>query len=361
MGGTVTSSTHFSIATSADPLMFAPSKFIHLHKNNYKMKNAVGSWEKLPPISREENLRALTTQILKTMLLLGKPYGQTYVINVMTGNPKTDWRDLTHTQLETFGVVPSFLVNRLTCVLHYLVDVGLIEANAPACNVLNITDAGKAWLDEPTDLLARSARMKYTALEGYLRKALCIHRTEVSKLSAMSPWMIFTDFTLDRIVLAKPLGLEHLSRVPGFDIKKCESFGPAIVRIVQDVLENYAEFRRQHLIQLAKGKGYQAVKTMFTDNLTLPEIAKAAALKVDTVVKYLCDLHEIGDVDMVPWIEKNINSKSLFKGVEYFNKVTEPSLAEGRAILGLDINVLRFAYLYKQDSDAKKEEMRQSA
>ena len=39
----------------------------------------------MPPVSKEENLKVLTTQILKTMILLGKPFGQNYLINVMTG------------------------------------------------------------------------------------------------------------------------------------------------------------------------------------------------------------------------------------------------------------------------------------
>ena len=86
-----------------------------------------------------------------------------------------------------------------------------------------------------------------------------------------------------------------------------------------------------------------------------------ATLKGDKMVHYLCDLHEIGHVDMVLWIEKNISSKSLFKGVEYFNRVQAPTLKEAYSTLGLDYNTLRFAWLYKRDTDARKEEARLSA
>ena len=325
------------------------------------MKSAVGTAEQMPPVSKEENLKVLTTQILKTMILLGKPYGQNYLINVLIGNPDTTYRDLSHTKLETFGSMPSYVANRLACVIHYLVDAGLIETNAPACNVLKPTDAGKAWLDDPQDLMAHSARMSFTGLEIYLRKALRGHRNETSKLTGTESWAIFTDYTLDRIVLNKPLSLEYLLRIPGFSSAKCEKFGAGIIGVVQNVLENYDDFRRQTLLQQSKGPGYQTVKKMFTDNFTLPEIARVATLKVDTVVKYLCDLHEIGQVDMVPWIEKNISSKSLFKGVEYFTKVQSPTLKEANSTLGLDYNTLRFAWLYKRDTDARKEEARLSA
>ncbi|HEX2901639.1 MAG TPA: RQC domain-containing protein [Bacteroidia bacterium] len=325
------------------------------------MKSAAGTGEQMPPVSKEENLKTLTTQILKTMVLLGKPFGQNYLINLLTGNPDATYRDLVHTKLETFGAVPRYMGNKLVCVLHYLVDLGLIETNLPACNVLKVTDAGRAWLDEPRDLMARTARMGFTGLESYLRKALRAHRGETAKLTGTESWAIFTDYMLDRIVLGKPLSLEYLLRVPGFSTSKCENYGAGIIRVVQNVLENYEEFRRQALVQEAKGSGYQTVKKMFTDNFTLPEIARVASLKIDTVVRYLCNLHEIGQVDMVPWIEKNINSKSLFKGVEYFTRVQAPTLREGYATLGLDYNTLRFAYLYKRDTDARKEEMRLSA
>ncbi len=325
------------------------------------MKSAVGTAEQMPPVSKEENLKVLTTQILKTMILLGKPFGQNYLINVMTGNPETNYRDLSHTKLETFGSVPKYMANRLACVIHYLVDAGLVETNVPACNVLKPTDAGKAWLDDPQDLMAHSARMNFTGLEIYLRNALRAHRTETSRITGTDSWAIFTDYTMDRIVLGKPLSLDYLLQIPGFSTAKCEKFGPGIIRVVQNVLENYDEFRRQTLLQQAKGPGYQTVKKMFVENFTLPEIARVATLKVDTVVRYLCDLHEIGQVDMVPWIEKNISSKSLFKGVEYFSRVQAPTLREAYSTLGLDYNTLRFAWLYKRDTDARKEEARLSA
>jgi ATP-dependent DNA helicase RecQ len=339
-----------------------PIKFLfHSFKQLLNMKSAVGTGENMPPVSREENLRTLATQILKTMVLLGKPYGQGYVIHVLTAKKETQWRDLAHTQLETFGCVPGYFTNRLACVMHYLVDLGLVESNSPACSTLKITEKGLAWLDEPRDLLARTTRIDFTSLELYLRKALRIHRAEVAEFEGIQPYTIFTDYSLDRVVLSKPLGLDQLVRIPGFNTAKCEQFGPGIIHVVQDVIENFEELRLQTLEGLAKGKGYKAVKRMFQENLTLPEIAKAADLKLDTVVTYLCNLHEIGQVDLVPWIEQNINSKSLFKGVEYFQRVTSPSLKEAHVTLDLDYNTLKFAYLYKRDSDARKEEMRLTA
>jgi RQC domain/HRDC domain len=325
------------------------------------MKSAAGTGEKMPPYSREENLKALAMEILKTMKFLAKPYGQSYLIHVLTGKKDTNWRDLSHTELETFGAVPAYMGNRLACTIHYLVDIGLLETNEPKCNVLKITEAGIAWLDAPQDLVAASARLQFTGLEICLRKALKEHRKEASRLTGTEPWLIFTDYSLDRLVLAKPLGLDQLGQVPGFDAAKCEKYGAGILHTVQNVIENYAELRLQAMAHEAKGPGYQTVKKMFLDNFTLPEIARITQLKLDTVVRYLCNLHEIAQVDLVPWIEKNINSKALFKAVEYFNRVQGATLQEGHAILGLDYNTLRFACLYTHDLDTRKEKVRLSA
>lgn len=327
------------------------------------MKRAVGTAELALPASREENLKALATPLLKTLILLGKPYGQNYVVHVMTAKAETQWRDLSHTLLETYGTVPGYLRNRLVCAIHHLVDIGLIEVNAPSCSTLKITDAGRNWLEKPRDLLTRSACLYFTGLELYLREALRLHRRETSQLTGTQPWFIFTDYSLDRVALGKPLSLEQLCQLPGFTTSKCEQYGPGVVRVVQNVIENYAEYRRQNLVQRAKGRSYQAVLQLFTENHTLPEIAMHTKLKLDTVVKYLCDLHEIARVDMVPWIEQNVNSKALYTAVEYFSRVQGATLREGYVTLGLDYTTLRFGLLYKLEKDApeKAEAMRLSA
>ena len=164
--------------------------------------------------------------------------------------------------------------------------------------------------------------------------------------------------TMDRIVLTKPLDLDTLSRIPGFATIKCERFGEGFVKTVQDVIEHFEEFRRASLLQKVKRGSYPRVKTLFMQNVTLPEIAQVCDILIGTVCGYLRDLHEANLVDLIPWIERNINSKSLYAGVEYFERVRQPNLKEAYNTLGLDYNTLLFCRLYAKDKRMQRAETR---
>ena len=53
-----------------------------------------------------------------------------------------------------------------------------------------------------------------------------------------------------------------------------------------------------------------------------------------------------GEIDLRPWIEKNVDSKALYKGAEYFKKVSNPKVKEAFQVLGLDYETLNLCKMY---------------
>lgn len=307
--------------------------------------------EQKTPTTNAQNLKHLAAKILETMVALDRAYGPAYITSVVVGKNQGPWRLESHTEIKTFGSIPTKFRSRVNCALHYLADLGLIQPKGKGCATLSVTEAGKQWLETREDIPVQFMDLRLTGLEWYLRDVLRKHRREVAQADVTEPWQVFTDYSLDRLVMAKPLGLEELLRIPGFDHARCERYGVGILRCIQDVIENFEEYHLASLRVRTKGKTFQRIRKLFGDGLTLPEIRQATEVTLDTVVRYLVILHDVGEVDLIPWIERNVNSQTLFQAVEYLNRVTNPTLMEGARALGVDINLMRFADVYRKDQE----------
>jgi ATP-dependent DNA helicase RecQ len=322
------------------------------------MKSAEGMIGQDADNTRKENLQPIVTLILQSLVEFGKPYGQNYVAQFLTADRYLMFRQEAHRHIETYGKLRNRNIEDLVCLVHYLIDQGLIETKAPDHLTIAITNAGKDWLADPQEMVAQRRQVRFSSLEKYLRNNLRQHRREIADRLNLKPWDILTDFTMDRIVLSKPFDLDTLSRTPGFNTQKCERFGSGIVKIVQDVLENYEEYVRASLLVKVKGGSYPKVRMLFQQNVTIPEIAQVCNLAVSTVCTYLRDLHSANQVDLIPWIEHNINAKALYQGVEYYERVRYPSLSEANSTLGIDITTLLFCRLYANDKRLQQKEVR---
>ncbi len=322
------------------------------------MKSEEGIVEQVTTSRREENIQPMASLILETVAGFGRGYGQHYIAQFLTADRYLLVRTPQHREIGTLGKLRNRNLEDVVCTIHYLIDAGLLQVKEPQYNTVEISEEGQRWLAQPQEIHVMKQRVRFSALEKYLRSALREHRSTVASKFEMKAWEVLSDYTMDRIVLTKPLDLDTLSRIPGFATIKCERFGEGFVKTVQDVIEHFEEFRRASLLQKVKRGSYPRVKTLFMQNVTLPEIAQVCDILIGTVCGYLRDLHEANLVDLIPWIERNINSKSLYAGVEYFERVRQPNLKEAYNTLGLDYNTLLFCRLYAKDKRMQRAETR---
>ena len=292
------------------------------------MKSEEGTVEQVTTSRREENIQPMASLILETVAGFGRGYGQLYIAQYLTNDRFLMVRMPDHREIGTLGRLRHRSLEDVVCMIHYLIDAGLLKVKEPQYNTVEISEEGQRWLAQPQEILVTHQRVRFSALEKFLRTAMREHRSTVAQKLEIKPWEVLTDYTMDRIVLTKPLDLDTLSRIPGFATIKCERFGAGIVKTVQDVIEHYEDFRRASLLQKVKRGSYPRVRLLFTQNVTLPEIAQVC----------------------------NINSKSLYAGVEYFERVRQPNLREAFNTLGLDYNTLLFCRLYAKDRRMQRAE-----
>lgn len=320
------------------------------------MKSEAETVESTPNKSYQLDIQPQAQAILQAMVDLGKPYGQNYIAQFVTADKYISFRLPHQGELPSYGKLRAMNASDVVSLIHHLIDVGYIVSKEPDFLTITVTESGLAWLGDPQPWTVARSRVRYSAFERYLRDALRQYRRDAAMRLDRKPWEVISDYVLDRIVQAKPLDLNALSRVPGFDTRKCEQVGAGFVKTVQEVIEHFEEYKRANLLVRVKQGKYPRIKKLFEDDHTIPEIATACGLTVGTVCGYLRELHDAAEVDLVPWIERNINARSLFRGVEYFERVSRPQLKEAHNILGLDYNTLLFCRLYLQDKRMRQQE-----
>lgn len=318
------------------------------------MKSAESNGGKSSRQPKEENLKTIATQILKTMCLLDKPFGQSYLCEILRGEFRYDPKHASHVRLETFGVAAGQKLDSLSCIFQLMIEKGYVQSDPPSFNTLRVTDAGNRYLESPQNWIVPTWKTQYRRSDIHLRNCLRYHRTDLAKQQGMEPWLIFTNFTLEALVRQKPYDFQTLSKVPGMTTYKCEHFGASILGVFQEAKEQFDDIvRASTLVKVSKGV-YPEVQRMFTEGAKIEEISKQLGIQLTTVGEYLRQLHSVGKVDLIPWIEKEISSKELFKGTEYFKNVKNPSITEAFNTLGIGYDTLRFCKLYV--ADFKKEE-----
>jgi len=84
-------------------------------------------------------------------------------------------------------------------------------------------------------------------------------------------------------------------------------------------------------------------------DMTMQEIAAASKTQVSVVVDIMIAAHKENRIDLIPWIECNINSKALYRGCEYFKKIPGATIEEACALLDHDVVTLKLCKLYVGD------------
>lgn len=325
------------------------------------MKSAEGLEGTKSNNKKDENIKSIVAAALKTMAMLEKPFGQSYLTQILLGDFKYDPKHPSHISLETYGVAAGKSSDYLTCIFQMMVEKQMIEPIPPGFNTIRTTEVGMKWLEDPQDWFVPRWKTQYRKRDIFLRNKLRDHRYQLSKSEGMDTWLIFSNYTLEALVRMKPIDFQSLSKVPGMTTYKCEHFGASVIATI---MESNAQFddivRASTLVKVGKGS-YPKIQQMFSEGYKIPTIAEALGIKISTVSEHLRELHAVGKVDLIPWIEKEVPSKELFKGVEYFKNVKNPTVKEAFETLGIAYETLHYCKLYVADFKRQEAQLSISA
>ncbi len=295
------------------------------------------------------NIRNTATTVFKTIMLSKQRYGMNYIIRILRGDDKFGWKDEAHTQMETYGslkTLPDFKIKNIISWLmanHYLyvsnMEYGILALTEKAH--YEMTNQVAWWVSNKELSLHIEERRVTEALKS-LRKSLSISEEKPI-------FLIFTDYVLQSLASAMPSSITELKNTPGINSAMCDKFGHLILRTIENAKKQAEKELREKRIEKVKGTDYQSVKALINEGRKLDTIIAKTGFSKERIVRIMKDLHETGEIDVKPFIEKNIKPKDLYKATEFFRQTENARLKTAYETLGLDYDILRMCRLYIAD------------
>lgn len=295
--------------------------------------------------SKTMNGRKHVLSILQTVQLLKQNHGANYLQRILLGKTEFDFKE-GHESLPTFGALAEEHFDKVYRLIYYLVQHEYLEITNTNYGTIGITEKGKDFLHEPQDIWLRPKDLRTNVYDIQLIIKLREIRRNFSKQEAKPSFLIFSDYLLQLIVEHKPTDILSLKKLPGIGDYKADRYGHLIIQAIHEVSERKRMNNQVRRFKQAHAPSHQEVKVMFEAGMGIDEIAEKKQIQPSTVRSYLFNLHEAGQINLLPWIEKEVDGENLAKGKAYFQSVQNPRLKEAYEMLGLDYDTLKLCRLY---------------
>ncbi|MEM7373704.1 MAG: RQC domain-containing protein [Bacteroidota bacterium] len=293
------------------------------------------------------NLQHESMQILKTVLLLDRPYSAAYISRILIGDNRFDLRKVSHKDLETFGALDAHSRFRLEDIIYYLTEEQLLEVTDPQYGTLKITDSGTQWLDNPQNMIVMRKEI-FTGWWGFeLLLAVRSIRKEAADRLGKQAYELFTNYTIACMIHQLPQDEQSLNALPGISQLE-QAVKLLLLTAINQIVEKKEEDAVSGIHSKANSPSHRKVKDLYESGFSLEEIAERRKLQTTTVRKYLFTLHEAGKLDLNPWIEQQLDPKILYKGAEYFRSVDDRRLKPAHEVLGIDYDTLALCRHYAE-------------
>lgn len=294
--------------------------------------------------------------ILKTMIAVKQPYGLAKIASIVQGQEST-FMKAADRQLETFGALKHRKWDTVRNILLQMYEDRLIVPTNKLMNTFETSEIGRAFLDGPSGFEMSPKELTTPRYDLVLLGQLKELRRRIGETKNLPPYRILSEFSLLQIMKHKPETFSELQVIPGVGHFKAEMYGQAIFELLLTVAEEKDMFLLREYHNKAMTPSLQQTKAFFLEGDSVEEIARKKGIKPTTVMGYLENLHLTGEIDLKPWIEKTVDSKALYKGAEYFKKVSNPKVKEAFQVLGLDYETLNLCKMYVANVQSLKVEI----
>lgn len=278
--------------------------------------------------------------ILKTVLLLEKPYAEGYIIRLMQGESPYGWKSENHANMETLGSLTDMPFPQLQQLIRYLVKNEYLKVTDKRTGGMSVGDKGEQLLNENTSLKIHSEELRVPWHDYYLNYQLRNFRTTTAEKNGRAPYELFNNYTLQLIVEQKPTVESKLRYLPGM-LNFPNPWAKEILSLVEEVCAKMEQTNNFWLYEKVYTPSRLRIKALYDSGMTVEEIAKAREVQELTIERALIDLHQANEIDFKAWMEENVNHQDFYRGTEYFRQVGNPRLKEAKDVLGLDYDTLR--------------------
>ena len=242
---------------------------LHYFGETYEVENCGNCDNCLNP-KKQIEAQDMLELLLEAIIALKENFKAEYVIDVLVGKETNDVLSHKHEELECFGSGSDDEVKRWNAVIRQALIAGYINKDVENYGLLKITDAGKAFLDNPVsfkivedkDFDEEEVVMGgggTFAVDPELYAMLKNLRKKIAKQLELPPYVIFQDPSLEAMATTYPIKIEELQNITGVGAGKAKRYGEEFCALIkrhceENEIERPDDFRVRTVVNKSKIK-----------------------------------------------------------------------------------------------------------
>ena len=242
---------------------------LHYFGETYEVENCGNCDNCLNP-KKQIEAQDMLELLLEAIIALKENFKAEYVIDVLIGKETNDVLSHKHEELECFGSGSDDEVKRWNAVIRQALIAGYINKDVENYGLLKITDAGKAFLDNPVsfkivedkDFDEEEVVMRgggTFAVDPELYAMLKNLRKKIAKQLELPPYVIFQDPSLEAMATTYPIKIEELQNITGVGAGKAKRYGEEFCALIkrhceENEIERPDDFRVRTVVNKSKIK-----------------------------------------------------------------------------------------------------------
>lgn len=184
--------------------------------------------------------------VLDTVEALHERFKADHVINVLLGKNTNEIKAYHHDDIETYGNGRGHDFRYLNAVIRQATLSGYLSRDIENYGIIKITDAGRAFMANPTKFTIvedndfsdeeEPAVVKSgasCAADPELYSILDAMRREYATKLKLPPYVIFQEQSLEAMATSYPVTIEELQNIPGVGIGKAKRYGDRFVEVIK--------------------------------------------------------------------------------------------------------------------------------
>lgn len=238
--------------------------------------------------------------LLETVKEVKENHKAKYVVNILEGNEDAEIVTYGGKKLPQFGIGKNEPEKFWNAVVRQLLVNGLLEKEVESYGILKITEAGHAFMANPTSFMLLKEHdysgddidTNYESggravADKALFDMLKDLRRKIAKQKNLPPFVLFQDPSLEDMAIQYPITIDELTNISGVGKGKAMKFGKPFIELIADyVEENNIERPEDLVIKSVVNKSGLKVHIIQNVDRKVPieDIASAKGKKVDDII-----------------------------------------------------------------------------
>ena len=247
----------------------------------------------------------ISQKIISTVIRTGERFGADHISGVLRGARTKRVLALRHDQLSVYGIAQDYAADSLKQIIGLLLARRLLTKNEGQYPTFAVTEAGRLFLErrenltlakpKGANLVTPAPAASTLEYDQALFERLRSWRKRMADKKGVPPYVVFSDSSLQEMAFYLPQSLESFARINGVGTVKLEEYGEEFLALIRPYAQDHelterpiSSRRREKTVSLpGPGSTYEETKQLFSQKLSISDIAKHRGLAVATIINHL--------------------------------------------------------------------------